>query len=538
MTTRERDDLRLLKPTDEVWSDVLSILETKLKKPTIQTWLKPAKLVSIEGDEAILAVSTDFMRTMVSNQLAAINEALAEAVGSTITARITIDPTLQADKYNSSIASIAVVSNQQAVHNHYAPANTATSSCSPSANHSTPSNHSVASNCSPTSNRVSASNNVSSSNRGAANQAARMSAFEPASSFTNTGSPTSFGQGLAEKAHLNPKYRFDSFVVGSHNSFCHSAALAVAQKPGEAYNPLFIYGGVGLGKTHIMQAIGHEVLSVWPHKTVRYITCERFMNELINAIQHSRQVDFRKRYRQVDVLLMDDIQFLAGKEQTQEEFFHTFNALRDSGRQIILSSDRPPKAMSTLEERLRSRFEWGLIADIQPPDLETRVAILRKKCEQENIKLSHESIEQIATMFTSNIRELEGALIRVNAYASLTGAPLDTRSLVALLRPEDRDKPRRVLSADDVIGAVAQHFRLEPAEIKSSRRSQDLTLPRHIAMHLSHELLDLSFPKIGQIFSNRKHSSVIYACDRIKDEIGKNPDLVATIRKIKQQLGV
>lgn len=470
MTTTEREDVRLLKPKDEVWSDVMKILSRKLKEPTIRASLRPVRLESIDGRTASLVVANDFSRTMISNQMSLLVEAFQEVTGEELDINITIDPSVLSGGYISSIASIAVTA-------------------APSQSQSR----------------------------------------EPLSQPQ---------QGATERANLNSKHTFASFVVGSHNRFCHSAAMAVAQKPGDTYNPLFIYGGVGLGKTHLMQAIGTEILSMWPNKTVRYITCERFMNELINAIQHGRQAEFRKRYRQVDVLLMDDIQFLSGKEQTQEEFFHTFNALKDSEKQIVLSSDRPPKAIATLEERLRSRFEWGLTADIQPPDLETRVAILRRKSQAENMSVSDELIDQIATMFTSNIRQLEGALIRVHAYSNLTGTVLDRSSLIRLLKPEEVDKPQKMLTIDDVIDSVAQHYRIESSEIRSAKRSQDLTLPRHIAMYLAHEVLEMSFPKIGQIFANRKHSSVIYACDRIKDEIAQDQELVATLRKIRQQLGV
>ena len=341
------------------------------------------------------------------------------------------------------------------------------------------------------------------------------------------------------KANLSPKYIFETFVVGSHNRFPYSAALAVAEKPGQAYNPFFVYGGVGLGKTHLMQAIGHAILKHSPGLTVRYLSCERFTNELINSIRDDRMMDFRKRYRQVDVLLVDDIQFIQGKESTQEEFFHTFNALRDSGRQIILSSDRPPKAISLLEERLRSRFEWGLIADIQAPDLETRLAILRKKCAVDNMQVSDEVLEYIASLFTTNIRELEGALIRAHAYASLAGSTLTPSVLAGILQPVGPAQKQKVtLTVERITDTVASYYRVESSELRSSKRSQDLALPRHVAMYLAHELIQMSFPRIGQSFGNRKHTSALYAHSKVKESLATDADLGQAIQQIKQQLNV
>jgi chromosomal replication initiator protein len=340
-------------------------------------------------------------------------------------------------------------------------------------------------------------------------------------------------------ANLNAKHTFDSFVVGANNRFSHSAALAVARAPGHAYNPLFIYGGVGLGKTHIMHAIGAEILKHSPHLNVRYLSCEKFTNELVNSIRDDRMSDFRKRYRQIDVLLVDDIQFIEGKERTQEEFFHTFNALRDANRQIVLSSDRAPKAIAHLEERLRSRFEWGLISDIQAPDFETRLAILQKKCLLENMRMSTEILEFIAMRFTTNIRELEGALIRANALANLAGVPLTVHALSEFLQPgPEKTQVKPTVTIDQLIQTVAAHYRIEGAEIRSSKRSQDLALPRHIAMYLAHELMQMSFPRIGDSFGNRKHTSALYAHKRIKEMIGTDIQLAENVRQIRRQVGL
>lgn len=338
--------------------------------------------------------------------------------------------------------------------------------------------------------------------------------------------------------NLKVKHTFDTFVVGSSNRFCHAAACAVADKPGQAYNPLFIYSGVGLGKTHLLGAIGNAILQNAPHTVVRYLSCEKFTNEVINAIREQKTTELRKRYRQIDLLLMDDIQFLEGKESTQEEFFHTFNHLRDAGKQIVLSSDRPPKALAKLTERLRSRFEWGLIADIQPPDYEMRLAILRQKAEQDKMTVPEFVLEFIAGSFTNNIRELEGALLRANVYSSFTGAELTPASLAEALQPGVPRKERPALTVEHIIDAVASYYRVEPADIRSVKRSRDLTLPRHIAMYLAHEIISLSFPRIGQAFGNRSHPSTKYAYDKVKQELPEDPATAEAVRAITRQLGV
>lgn len=339
-----------------------------------------------------------------------------------------------------------------------------------------------------------------------------------------------------QSANLNPKYTLDAFVVGSHNRFCHSAAMAVAERPGQTYNPLFIYGGVGLGKTHIMQAIGHHVMLSNPRAIVRYLTCERFTNDLINSIRSNSMTEFRKRYRQVDVLLVDDIQFIEGKESTQEEFFHTFNALRDGGKQIVLSSDRAPKDFAKLEDRLRSRFVGGLIADMQPPDLETRVAILRKKCFVDGMKVPDSVLEYIASSFTNNIRELEGALIRVNAYATLSGMPLNSQTAASVLHVGTPTSGKSITTVENILGAVAAHYRVDTSDLRSAKRSQDLALPRHVAMFLVNEMLSMSHSRIGEFFGNRKHSSVIYAISKIKEELPQNAQLSHAVEQIRRQL--
>ncbi|MDZ4833311.1 MAG: chromosomal replication initiator protein DnaA [Candidatus Melainabacteria bacterium] len=349
--------------------------------------------------------------------------------------------------------------------------------------------------------------------------------------------PNNLGTFDLTKSGLSAKHTFNTFVVGSNNRFCHSAALAVAQSPGQNYNPLFIYGGVGLGKTHLMQAIGYAILERSPDIHVRYVSGERFTNDMINSIRDKSTTEFRKRYRNVDVLLIDDIQFIEGKESTQEEFFHTFNTLRDAGKQIVLTSDRPPKAFSKLEERLKSRFEWGLTSDIQAPDYETRLAILRKKCDSDKLPVDDETLNHIATLFTTNIRELEGALIRVSAYSKMTGERIDQRTLHTILSPHGTPKAKPTLTMDAIINAVAEHYKVDSAALKSSSRSADITLPRHVAMHLAHELMNLSFPRIGEAFGNRRHTSVMHANTKVKGLLNSNPNVAAAISQIRRQLG-
>lgn len=337
---------------------------------------------------------------------------------------------------------------------------------------------------------------------------------------------------------LNPKYTFDTFVIGSGNRLANAAALAVAEAPARAYNPLFLYGGVGLGKTHLMQAIAHHVLERNPDVQVVYVSSETFTNEMINAIRDGRTSPFRNRYRSVDILLIDDIQFLAGKESTQEEFFHTFNALHEANKQIVISSDRPPKDIPTLEERLRSRFEWGLISDIQAPDLETRIAILRKKAQLENLTIPDDVVYYIAERVTSNIRELEGALIRLIAHSSLTGQPITLDLAQATLKDLLPKAPPVLITISQIQSIVAQHFNISVDDLKQRKRTRSIAFPRQIAMYLARQLTDSSLPKIGEEFGGRDHTTVLHAYEKIAREIEESSDLRETVehltRKIKQ----
>ncbi|NEZ47854.1 chromosomal replication initiator protein DnaA [Clostridium niameyense] len=335
---------------------------------------------------------------------------------------------------------------------------------------------------------------------------------------------------------LNPKYTFDSFVIGNSNRFAHAASLAVAESPAKAYNPLFIYGGVGLGKTHLMHAIGHYILEHNPQSKVVYVSSEKFTNELINSIKDDKNVEFRNKYRNVDILLIDDIQFIAGKERTQEEFFHTFNALYEANKQIILSSDRPPKEIPTLEDRLRSRFEWGLIADIQAPDFETRMAILKKKADVENLNIPNEVMVYIATKIKSNIRELEGALIRIVAFSSLTNKEISVELASEALKDIISNKQTKQVTIEIIQEIVANYYNLKIEELKSARRTRNIAFPRQIAMYLSRKLTDMSLPKIGEEFGGRDHTTVIHAYEKISTNLKKDESLQNAIKELKKRI--
>jgi chromosomal replication initiator protein len=327
---------------------------------------------------------------------------------------------------------------------------------------------------------------------------------------------------------FNPKYSFESFVEGKSNEFALAATRRVAENPSLSYNPLFLYGGVGLGKTHLLHAIGHEIQRSRPQLRVLYLPAEQFVNELINSIRFDRMPAFRERYRTIDVLMLDDVQFLANKERTQEEFFHTFNTLYTSQKQIILSSDSSPRNIPTLEERLRSRFEWGLIADIQPPDLETKVAILQRKASLEDVQLPDEVAEFIAQQVKSNIRELEGLLTRVVAFSSLTGKPLSpalARETLKDILPEAGKKP----AAAEIVKFVARHYDLKVSEMKSKSNSRQIVIPRQVAMYLCKRLTDLSYPEIGKLFNDKHHSTVMYSCEMVQKKRGADPDFDRTL---------
>jgi chromosomal replication initiator protein len=340
----------------------------------------------------------------------------------------------------------------------------------------------------------------------------------------------------SRRSVLLPKYIFDNFVVGASNQFAHAASKAVANQPGDHYNPLFIYGGVGLGKTHLVNAIGHQVLDRNENARVVYLSSESFMNELIAALRRDRMDDFKARFRRIDVLIVDDVQFLAGRERTQEEFFHTFNSLYDGHHQIVLTSDKFPKEIPDLEERLRNRFEWGLIADIQPPDVETRIAILEKKAECEGIELPADVANFLASNIDSNVRELEGSLTRLGAFASLNKCPITVDFARSVLQSVLRDKVDRAITIESIQKAVCDFFRIRPNDLRSKRRTRTVALPRQVAMYLCRRYTNASFPVIGDRFGGRDHSTVIHAAQVIERRVREDPSFRATVERLERLL--
>ena len=337
---------------------------------------------------------------------------------------------------------------------------------------------------------------------------------------------------LSNRASLNPKYTFETFVVGDNNRFAQAASLAVSQSPAAAYNPLFLYGGVGLGKTHLMHAIANRILENFPNFNILYVTSEKFTNQLINAIKDGKNEMFRKKYRNIDVLLIDDIQFIAGKERVQEEFFHTFNSLHGEGKQIILTSDKKPSDIPFLEDRIKSRFDGGLLADIDSPDYETRFAILRKKAQEENVIIDDFILSNIANKIDSNIRELEGAFNKIVARASLTHSPI-TIELAEKIINEFKVANEKVISAEYIKSIVANYFSINKDDLSSNKRSNDVTFPRQIAMFLCRDVANMSFPKIGEEFGKRDHSTVMHACRKIEKEIDQNTSTKLIVESVK-----
>ena len=473
----------------DVWSQVLTALRSELATPSYEMWLKQTRPVELSDDTAVIAVTSPFALDVIRDRyLPVIESLLNDIVGRPISVRLVVSPAV------SPAVSAAVspaVSPESVPPEERAPGRPGSADTLPPS----PVIHEVL--------------------------------YPP--------SPTPpFRRGLVPT--LNPKYTFESFVVGNSNRFAHAGALAVADAPGRAYNPLFIYGGVGLGKTHLMQAIGHQVARKFPELSVLYVTSETFTNELINAIRDDRTMEFKNRYRSIDVLLIDDIQFIAGKERTQEEFFHTFESLHGASRQIVISSDRPPREIPTLEERLRSRFEWGLLADIQPPDLETRIAILRKKALQERLPVPDEVMAYIATQIPTNIRELEGALIRIVATASLENSPITLERAIEALKDILPNQTPRQVSFGDIERAVGRYFSISVEDLKGQSRARKSALPRQLAMYLCRELTGASLPRIGEEFGGRDHTTVLHACEKIVRERDSDPELKEALTALLAEL--
>lgn len=442
---------------DELWSGVLAQVETKISKPSFETWLKSTKLLSYQDDTVTISAPNSFARDWLENHYVhLITGILSDSTGDDMMIKFVVPKDQDMDDFQLPAPRIKPGQEQQ----------------------------------------------------------------------------HEFLPGM-----LNPKYTFDTFVIGSGNRFAHAASLAVAEAPAKAYNPLFIYGGVGLGKTHLMHAIGHYVLEHNPNAKVVYLSSEKFTNEFINSIRDNKTGEFRDKYRSVDILLIDDIQFLAGKEQTQEEFFHTFNTLHEESKQIIISSDRPPKEIPTLEDRLRSRFEWGLITDITPPDLETRIAILRKKAKADGLDIPNDVMTYIANSIDSNIRELEGALIRVVAYSSLINRDMSAELAAEALKDIMPNSKPKIITILDIQNAVGEQFNVKLEDFKTKRRTKDIAYPRQVAMYLSREMTDFSLPKIGEEFGGRDHTTVIHAHDKISTMLKDNQQLQQDVKDIKSALG-
>lgn len=440
--------------TSDIWQHILSIINTKLSKPSFDTWFKATKVVSLTDRSIVISAPTTFaVEWLESRYTKLVATTVLEYLGKQVDVSFVIEE--------------AAVPEQTQVYK------------------------------------------------------------EP---------PVTIQAEESVSNMLNPKYTFDTFVIGSGNRFAHAASLAVAEAPARAYNPLFLYGGVGLGKTHLMHAIGHYILEHSPSSKVVYISSEKFTNEFINSIRDNRAESFRNKYRNIDILLIDDIQFIAGKESTQEEFFHTFNALHEERKQIIISSDRPPKEIPTLEERLRSRFEWGLITDIQPPDLETRIAILRKKARAENLDIPNEAMMYIANQIDTNIRELEGALIRVVAYSSLINQDITTHLAAEALKDIIPSSRPKMITIQDIQQKVGEYYNLKLEDFKARKRTKAIAFPRQIAMYLSRELTDFSLPKIGDAFGGRDHTTVIHAHEKISQQIKTDQDLYKVINNITEKI--
>ena len=478
---------------EDLWNQVLDKLEGQLSGPTFETWLKPTEIQTLSKQQLTLLTDNPFARNWLQKHyLNQITEVVTEILGHTVTISIDVkDDIPKTTSPSTALPSNGRLENDQSHHSVNTPID---ENLSPAAaTTSTPTNNSP----------------VSSASDKAAIKAA------------------------ANSSDLNPKAIFSRFVVGANNRMAHAAALAVAESPGREFNPLFLCGGVGLGKTHLMQAIGHYRIESDAKAKVAYVSTETFTNDLIASIRRDTMQRFREQYREVDIILVDDIQFIEGKEYTQEEFFHTFNTLHEAGKQIVLASDRPPNQIPRLQDRLCSRFSMGLIADIQSPDLETRMAILQKKAEYEKVFISRPVTEYIASSYVTNIRELEGALTRAIAYTSISGLPMTVENLVPVLDP-----PAEKLesSPKSVIKAVSEAFNISIEDLKSNSRRREISLARQVGMYLMRQHTDLSLPKIGEQFGGKDHTTVMYSCDKIKQLVKRDLNLSQTVREVSDRI--
>lgn len=473
------------------WEQIVEQVEPDLSKLSCDTWLKPVKPLSLTESIFELGTPKGFMKEWIDSRYIPLLEAAAQKIlGKAISVSI-----VNLDLQNEPLPDPSIVPQMPPIPKEAKPTKqeTAPSPMQTSLLPDTP---------------------------------------PPACKETKTAAiPT-----IDDSFSLNPKYVFETFVTGNSNRFAHAAALAVAESPAQVYNPFFMYGGVGLGKTHLMHAIGHRILKNHPNLRVLYISSEKFTNELINSIRDGNPESFRQKYRNIDVLLVDDIQFLSKKEHTQEEFFHTFNTLHEANKQIIISSDRPPREIQTLEDRLRSRFEWGLITDIQAPDLETRIAILRKKALLENLNVPNDVMVYIASRIDNNIRELEGALIRVVAFASLNNQVITNELATEALKDVFPTGKTKQITLELIQEIVSSYFKIKIEDLLAKKRTRNLAFPRQIAMYLCRELTDISLPRIGEMFGGRDHTTVIHAHDKISRERNEDMKLNTTIKELIKRI--
>jgi chromosomal replication initiator protein len=466
---------------NRLWDQVLERLQQQLSSPTYETWIKPAQAQTLSDTTLVISTPNPFARNWVQKHyLPSIAQVVEELVGRPLDIQVVVAPE------GGTPLEVPSASGEESMTSNAGRTGGGTSWLTPAA--------------------------------------------PPRPTMTELPNVS-----RADYNDLNPKAVFDRFVVGANNRMAHAASLAVAEAPGREFNPLFLCGRVGLGKTHLMQAIGHYRQEIAPHAKIAYVSTEQFTNDLIAAIRKDSMQHFRSHYRDVDILLVDDIQFIEGKEYTQEEFFHTFNTLHEAGKQIVLAADRPPHQIVRLQERLISRFSMGLIADIQPPDFETRVAILQKKAEYEQVHLPREAIEYIASSYTSNIRELEGALIRAIAYTSISGLPMTVEHLTAVLNPPTEQMEA---SPQVVMSTVAEHFNVSIEDLKGASRRREISQARQMGMYLMRQHTDLSLPKIGDEFGGKDHTTVLYSCTKVESLLKRDLDLAQTVRQLSDRIHV
>jgi chromosomal replication initiator protein len=481
-----------------LWARTLARLtEQGELSPQFQAWISLTRPLALVEDTVVLAAPHDFAKDVLESRLRpALTTALAAEIGRDVRVAVTVEPPLPAD------------AQAEAAEKDAREADAGAAALTPG----------------PSSPPIDRRPPIDDSRYAQPQRAHLGTGREPG------------GRREVEPARLNPKYTFETFVIGASNRFAHAAAVAVAEAPAKAYNPLFIYGESGLGKTHLLHAIGHYAMGLFHGARVRYVSSEEFTNDFINSIRDGKAEGFRRRYRDVDVLLVDDIQFLENKEQTQEEFFHTFNTLHNANKQIVISSDRPPKQLITLEERLRNRFEWGLLTDVQPPELETRIAILRKKAAQERLNVPNDVMEYIASKIASNIRELEGALIRVTAFASLNRQGVDLSLAEVVLKDLIIDSQGPEITAATIMAATASYFGISLEDLCGSSRSRVLVTARQVAMYLCRELTDLSLPKIGQHFGGRDHTTVMHADRKIRSLMAERRSVYNQVTELTNRI--